>query len=350
MSTAPTMSGPIEMLEGVCENHGLPDLAARLLGIRNWLAHDIAAVDRDLATLPRLATKVTASAHHLLDLGGKHLRPMCVALAARVGTGFDAGARQLAVAVELVHNATLLHDDVVDLGDSRRSAPTARFIYGNAASVFAGDWLLVAALRRIRAAAVPGTLDRMLAIIDEMIIAESLQLDNRGRIDVDLDDYGRIVEGKTAALFRWAMYAGGRAGNLDAGSCAALEAFGRNVGIAFQAVDDLLDYAGDSRVTGKEPFADLREGKVTYPLALALAGDAELTAMLEHDLAGDRGVTDSVIARVRTSLERSHALSRCRELAETHVTAAIACLDPLPDGAARAALTTLAEATLHRER
>jgi octaprenyl-diphosphate synthase len=95
---------------------------------------------------------VQAAAHHLLDLGGKHLRPMCVALAAKCGAGFGPSARQLAIAVELVHTATLLHDDVVDVADTPPRSADGRTIYGNAAAIFAGDWLLVEALRRIRGA------------------------------------------------------------------------------------------------------------------------------------------------------------------------------------------------------
>src|SRR5262249_22155884 len=148
--------------------------------------------------------------------------PLCVALAARAGNGFGAAARQLAVAVELVHTATLLHDDVVDVGDTRRGAPAARVVYGNAASIFAGDWLLVEALRRVRAAAVPDALDRLLDIIEEMIMAESTQLDRRGVMVADRAAYFRVVEGKTASLFRWALWAGGRAGGLDERACRAL--------------------------------------------------------------------------------------------------------------------------------
>ncbi|MFO0001365.1 MAG: polyprenyl synthetase family protein, partial [bacterium] len=114
---------------------------------------------------------------------------MCVALASRVGTGFSQTARDLAVAAELVHNATLLHDDVVDLGDRRRGAPAARVLYGNAASIYAGDWLLVEALMRVRRAGMPDLLDKALGVLAEMLAAEALQLARRGRVDTTLDDY-----------------------------------------------------------------------------------------------------------------------------------------------------------------
>src|SRR5262249_50298820 len=142
---------------------------------------DMAELEESLSAIHLSPNLAHRAAGHLLDLGGKRLRPVCVALSARVGSGFGRAARDLAVAVELVHHATLLHDDVVDLGDLRRGSPAARVVYGNAASIFAGDWLLVEALRRVRAAGVDETLDSLLDTIDEMVCAEALQLEYRGR-------------------------------------------------------------------------------------------------------------------------------------------------------------------------
>jgi octaprenyl-diphosphate synthase len=340
----------IQQLGHVCRDRGLPDLAVRLGALQAWIQDELRDFEATLEALPRGARVVQHAARHLLDLGGKHLRPMCVALAAKLGTGFDERARQLAMAVELVHTATLLHDDVVDLGETRRGVPTARAVYGNAASIFAGDWLLVEALRRIRVAAVPGLLDHMLSIIEEMILAESLQLERRGRLGDDEAVYFQVVEGKTAALFRWAMYAGGRAGGLDENACAALERYGAHLGVAFQAVDDLLDFGGDERHTGKGLFADLREGKITYPLLLALRRDAALRAMLEQALAREGELPETMLRAVLASMERTGALADCRALALERVRQAVACLAPLADGPGKTALITMAEATVYRER
>lgn len=346
---SPASTQLIRQLGNVCRDRGLPDLAARLTALQRWIRSDLNDFEAELAALPRGARAVQKAAHHLLDLGGKHLRPMCVALAAKLGSGFDESARHLAMAAELVHTATLLHDDVVDLGDTRRTVPTARTVYGNATSIFAGDWLLVEALRRIRRAGVPGLLDRMLDIIDEMIMAESLQLERRGRIVGDEDDYFRVIEGKTAALFRWAMFAGGRAGGLDEMVCSALERYGTHLGVAFQAVDDLLDFGGDERVTGKGLFTDLREGKVTYPLLLAIRRDPALGPLLEQALDESGSMPETVQRTVLASLERTRALDDCRDLALDRVRQAIACLDVLADGPGKSALITVAEATVYRE-
>ncbi len=340
----------LHRLGGVASARGLPDLAGRLDELHAWMRRDLAGFEAELRALPPGERIVQRAARHLLDLGGKHLRPMCVALASRVGQGFGDDARSMAVAVELVHTATLLHDDVVDLGDSRRGAPAARCLWGNAASVFAGDWLLVQALRRIRASRVPGALDRMLAVIDEMILAESLQLERRGRPGAGLDDYFRVVEGKTASLFRWALWAGGRAGRVDDDGCAALESFGLHLGVAFQMIDDLLDLTGDPRVTGKELLADLREGKMTCPLALAAERDPGMAAALAEALAGDGPLPPAVVERIRLAVDGTGALADARAMAAERIARAVDSLQPLADGPARAALVTVAEATAHRER
>jgi octaprenyl-diphosphate synthase len=341
-----------------CDRNGLPDLSTRLAELEAWVRGELKDFEAELAVVPRGARAVQRAAHHLLDLGGKHLRPMCVALASKLGSGFGPAARQLAVAVELVHTATLLHDDVVDVADTRRGQPAARALYGNAASIFAGDWLLVDALRRVRNAGVDGLLDRMLGIIEEMILAESLQLERRGRppgsstVQSDLVDYFRVVEGKTAALFRWAMVAGGKAGGIDADGCSALERFGLHLGVAFQAVDDRLDFDGDVAATGKDLFADVREGKLTYPLLIAIEREPAL-ARLVAELAAE-AETSGTLSRDRAGelvagLHRTGALDATRRLAEERVAAAIAALSSLPAGPARDALVTVAEATLLRE-
>ncbi len=338
-------------LHGVCAHRGLPDLAARLADLGDLVAADMADVGAMIATLDRGDSLVRRSAWHLLDLGGKRLRGMCVALAARSGTGFGQAAREMALAVELVHAATLLHDDVVDIGERRRGAPAARMVYGNAAAIFAGDWLLVEALTRVGRVGMGDALERLLSVVGEMIAAESVQLERRGRLDTRTSTYFRIVEGKTAALFRWALYAGGLTGGLGASECVALERYGEHLGVAFQLVDDLIDYAGDARALGKLPFADLREGKMTYPLLVALERDPTLALVLDPIARGeaDASSTSASCARVMRALAETRALETCRALARDRVDRAIAELAPLPAGRARDALITVAEATVVRE-
>jgi octaprenyl-diphosphate synthase len=319
--------------------------------VETWVRHELLDVERALATVPRGTRVVQRAAHHLLDLRGKHIRPMCVALAAKVGTGFDARARELAVAVELVHTATLLHDDVVDVAEQRRGRAAARVIYGNAASIFAGDWLLVDALRRIGAA--DATLVApMLAVIEEMILAESIQLERRGKVDaLDRDSWLAVARGKTASLFRWAMTAGARAGGLDATAGAALESYGALLGVAFQTIDDCLDIAGDPAVTGKDALADLREGKLTFPVLVAVEREPAFAGRLCEILArtdetGEVARDDA--AAITSALVRTDGIGAARSFAADHIRRAIATLSAVPAGPGRDALATAAEASLAR--
>ena len=354
MTVATPPSAPamhvLDRLAAVSGTRGARDLGERLASLGRWVRADLRDLETELAAVPRGERVVHAAAHHLLALRGKHLRPLCVALASRFGEGFTPRARALAVAVELVHTATLLHDDVVDLAERRRGEPAACVVYGNAASIFAGDWLLVAALRRIAATGVDGLLDRMLAVIDEMILAESLQLERRGKVAAERGEYFRIIEGKTAALFRWAMIAGARSAGLPAASEAALEVYGLHLGVAFQAVDDELDFASAdpaAAATGKDPLADLREGKMTFPLVVALERDPALRPRLEEALGGGE-VPPAELAAIAGLVRATGALTATRRLAEEHAARALAALEALPAGPARDSLATVALASLER--
>jgi octaprenyl-diphosphate synthase len=350
-----------DSLEGVCAARGLDDLAGRLLELRTWLADDLADVEAALAEAGRgePGSDADSAAHeavrHLLDQDGKRLRPICVALAARAGAGFSETARTYAVAVELVHNATLLHDDVVDVGDLRRGSPAARVIYGNAASIFGGDWLLIDALCRIQAAGQPDVLTRMMDVVKEMVIAESMQLGRRGKVRASEADYFRIIEGKTASLFRWAMFAGARAGGVEGPAVAALEAYGLKLGVAFQLVDDLLDVAGDPATTGKAVLTDLREGKMTYPLILAMQREPSLAPLLERLSSSDEGsdvshVDPALAARIPLVMGAAGVTEDCLALANKLCREAIRALGALPPSRARTALESVALATVRRRK
>jgi len=332
----------LDRLAHVSMARGAIDLGHRLRDLDRWVRADLVDFEAELAVLPKGARVVQQAAHHLLDLRGKHLRPTCVALASKFGEGFSPRARALAVSVELVHTATLLHDDVVDLAEHRRGQPAACTVYGNAASIFAGDWLLVAALRKIAGARVDGLLDKMLGVIDEMILAESLQLERRGRVVADREEYFKIVEGKTASLFRWAMLAGARSAALGERAEGALDRYGLHLGVAFQAIDDELDFRTG---TGKDPLVDLREGKMTFPLVVALERVPALKAQIEDALAAEQGDFEAIA----TAIRETGALTATRKLAEDHANRALEALTLLPEGPPRVALETVVLASLERK-
>ncbi len=341
----------LERLRSMCVDRGLGALADRLDDLMEVAGSDLASIESSLGGVVGDERLAERAAGYLVGLGGKRLRPLCVALASRVGTGFSPAALELAVAVELVHNATLLHDDVIDLADTRRGRSTARAEFGNTASIFAGDWLLIEALQRVVRASVPGTLENLLETVAEMIRAESLQLENRARVELERRVYFEIAEGKSATLFKWAMGSGGRAGGLDEAVCSALEEYGLHLGVAFQVIDDLLDLTGGRGDTGKGLFVDLREGKMTYPVIVTLERDPALRPVLQEIMSV--GPLESppplLLERVLASVRATSANEECRQLAAEKVRAAVDSLADVPRGAAVEALIAVAESTVYRQ-
>ena len=343
----------------------LDSLDLHLLALQTLLHEQLADVEGHIQNT-RGPTLAQRAGHHLLSAGGKRLRPLCTLLASRLGPGADGTqerkhARDLAVAVELVHAATLLHDDVVDAADSRRNQPTARVLHGNEISIFAGDWLLVEALRRICATGIDGLVPLALTTIELMIFAEVEQSQRARSLAHDRAGYFRVIDGKTAALFRWAMRAGARAGGADAATEEALVAYGGALGLAFQLTDDALDFDGDAQQTGKPLLADLADGKVTLPLILLL--DAKPDSMSDIAYLHAAGLDPQARAtaqwldaqrRVLAGLESSGAIAEARSIAAHHAHTAAAALRDLPEHAAsahapeRAALLAVAETLAQR--
>lgn len=340
-------------LTAVTMRQGLPSLAERLGEVQAWMASDLSELDDALTEVeqnsgsPNLAER---AASHLLRRKGKRLRPLCTHLGARLaGLARDSRVAELAVAAELVHAATLLHDDVIDEGTERRGAPAARIVYGNSASILAGDFLLIDALERVRRAGGGVPLSKLLETIGHMVSAEALQLEQRGRFVPDRDIYYEIIEGKTASLFRWALSA---APSLVNDPCAEpLARMGLELGLAFQLVDDALDLEGDPEATGKDLFADLLQGKLTFPL-IAACEAAPTIAREIRDIARD-AVTDRVDpARAGALVERARATGateQTRKLAHDHKCRALKALDELPRTRAAEALALVIEAAVDRK-
>ena len=264
-------------LEGVTAREDLNDVSQKLAEIRVWLMEDLRGMEQALQGASQGSDLAERSAAHLLASPGKRIRPLCVMLASRIGESVNTlVVRDLAVACELVHTATLLHDDVIDEGTERRGRTTARMVYGNTASVLGGDHLLVEALKRVHNAGKPELMSSMLEVISSMVRAEAIQLAHRGDFVPDKERYFSVVNGKTASLFHWAMDAGALISGASHQQRHALAEAGRLLGVAFQLIDDTLDLAGDANVIGKDLCVDLREGKLTWPLIVACEREPEL--------------------------------------------------------------------------
>jgi octaprenyl-diphosphate synthase len=299
---------------------------------------DMALVETELERLVRDGVSpATDSAAYLLD-GGKRIRPLTVLLSAACFGAVPSSARDLAVVAELVHLATLLHDDVVDDGQQRRGRPAPRRLWGNAVSVLAGDLLLTHALERTAAAAPPPVLADLVATLRRLVDGEVVQLRGRTKLDLAEDVYFRIVRDKTASLFAWAARAGATVARGSVEAVAALGEFGARVGVAFQLVDDVLDYDGDPRATGKALLVDLAEGKLTLPLVRTVAALPALRPDVDAARAGDRRAA----VRLAEAVRRSGACDAVRALAREETKSAVDFLRVLPAGAARELLGGIA--------
>src|SRR5262245_16311092 len=215
--------------------------------------------------------------HHLIDSGGKRLRPMLTIAAAKLCGYRGDGHVRLAAAVEFMHTATLLHDDVVDQSNYRRGKASARLLWGNQASVLVGDFLLGQAFRMmVDVGSLPALriLSNAAAVIAE---GEVMQLAAAKNTATNEDEYLTIINAKTAALFAAAAEVGPALSASPAAEQAALRSYGKNLGIAFQLVDDALDYSGETSRLGKSVGDDFREGKITLPVILCFrrGSDAE---------------------------------------------------------------------------
>ena len=340
----------LEPLAEISHLHGVPSLAERLREIKVWLADDLTVLEKEIRTSSStdrdLATK---AASHLLQQPGKRIRPLCVILAARIGgAGMSREIRDLAVACELVHAATLLHDDVLDEGTERRGAKTARILYGNSASILGGDHLLIEALKRVQSHGRYDLLASLMDVISVMVQAEAIQLERRGNFVPDREQYMEIISGKTASIFEWGLRAGATAAGLPAAEIEVLAAFGMNLGIAFQMADDVLDLAGDPEVTGKNALADLRDGKLTWPLIIACEEDCELEPILREVVQVPEALTPEKMRPLQKRIVATGCLDATRSRAQEFATLAQKALSVLPDSTGTQALHAVVSLAVNR--
>jgi octaprenyl-diphosphate synthase len=294
-----------------------------------------------VALIPELAG-------HLIAGGGKRMRPM-LTLASGSLLGYP-GTRhhKLAAAVEFIHTATLLHDDVVDGSGMRRGKRTANLIWGNPASVLVGDFLFSRAFELM---VEDGSL-KVLRILSHAsaVIAEGEvnQLTAQRQIDTDEDHYLEIISAKTAALFAAACRVSPVVAEASEASEIALECYGRNLGIAFQLSDDVIDYASDTATMGKGVGDDFRDGKMTLPVILAYARGSEDDRAFWRSAIGGSRTSDEDLAHATDLLKKSDALADTIERARQYGRRAIDALAIFPASKAKSALTEAAEFAVAR--
>jgi octaprenyl-diphosphate synthase len=268
-------------------------------------------------------------ANHLISSGGKRLRPILTLAAARLCAYEGEGHVKLAAAVEFMHTATLLHDDVVDESDLRRGRKTARMLWGNQASVLVGDFLLGQAFRMMVEVGSLDALDILSRAASVIAEGEVMQLAAAKSMETSEEQYLAVIEAKTAALFAAACEVGPTiAGRAD--KRAALARYGLSLGIAFQLVDDALDYAGDAAALGKHVGDDFREGKVTLPVILAhRRGNAEERAFWKRAIE-DGEIGEGDLATAQGFMRKHKTIEETMARARHHGAAALDALDAFP--------------------
>ncbi len=255
--------GIVIPLEDRLTSHGIERLTA-------LVAQDMARVDQTiLARTGSDVTMIPEVANHLISSGGKRLRPMLTLATAGLTEYRDEGHIKLAAAVEFMHTATLLHDDVVDESDMRRGKLAARMLWGNEASVLVGDFLLGQAFKMMVEVGSLQCLDVLSSAAAVIAEGEVMQLTAAKNTETSEDDYLAVIRAKTAALFGAAAEVGPILAARPRAEIAACRGFGLNLGIAFQLIDDALDYGGSSAKLGKNVGDDFREGKITLPVVLS---------------------------------------------------------------------------------
>lgn len=317
---------------------GGPNAVERLAAL---LSEDLAAVDSiihermtsPVGVIPNLAA-------HLIDAGGKRIRPLITLAAARLlGRGGD-GPRKLAAAVEFIHTATLLHDDVVDDSSLRRGKKSANKLWGNPSSVLVGDFLFARSFNLMVETGDMMVLDILARAASVIAEGEVMQLAAANDAETTRERYMQIIAAKTAALFAAAAKAGAVAAGRPGAEAEALETFGNELGLAFQLVDDALDYGGLAAAMGKNTGDDFREGKVTLPVVFARdAGDEGERGFWRRVVGGER--TDDDFHRACALIRRHNAIALTLEAAREHAERAQQALQSLPSNAYRDALADL---------
>ncbi|MBW2426731.1 MAG: polyprenyl synthetase family protein [Deltaproteobacteria bacterium] len=369
MSAPPPDSSPDVPQSG--SQAALSTSTSNLSNLSDNIAHGFARIAPDLQLVEtsmrdQIGSKaelVGLLGSHVLSSGGKRLRPALVLLAAEL-CGYTGPRRiELAAALELLHTATLVHDDIVDLAEMRRGRPAASAIWGNRRAVLAGDFFYARSSSIIVQDGNLEIVESFARTIASMAEGELLQLERSFDVDVTESHYYDVIDRKSAALLSNCCEIGAHLGGVTRGERNRIREYGRQLGLAFQLRDDCLDYESELADLGKQPMADLREGKITLPLILTLkrcrVGERELVARVlksaarladEHGGMAPSESPELELGSVVEMVTRYHGLRDTRRRAEEHVARALEAIAPFAEGPAKQALCAAAEFSVARDR
>ncbi len=301
-------------------------------------------IDQLMSRVP-VAVEIGA---HVMNSGGKRIRPQLTIISARMGGYTGSDALTLSVAIESIHTATLLHDDVVDQAVTRRGLPSANTLWSNEMCVLGGDYILAKAFSALTSLNNLRILEIVSRTTERLSEGELFQMMHIGNIHLSQEQYLQIIVDKTAVLMEAACRGGAILGRLEAEKEEALASFGFNLGIAFQMTDDVIDYMSDKKTMGKNPGKDLEEGKLTLPLISALKkADQHETSTIDRMMKSEQ-LQDGDLEWVRDFLHRRGGIQDTLEQSRLYLNKASDCLGIFPDSTEKRALLKLAEKILHR--
>jgi octaprenyl-diphosphate synthase len=301
------------------------------MNIKDSISHDLDAVDTHIKKITSHSIPaITEVSQHLIASGGKRIRPYLVILSSRI---FNVNAdkyTKIASAIEIYHSATLLHDDVVDNAKHRRGTPSANDIWGNKSSILVGDFLLASSSAIIADMENQELLKLFIRVLSLMAEGELVQLRLSRDIRLSQRDYYTIIKKKTAYLISAACESGPIIGKASGTQRFKMRQYGLLIGIAFQLIDDNIDYISSGKLSGKDKGVDLKEGKVTLPMIVALSGaDKKERALLKRALSSYRGDGD-LFKKVYSIIEKNHGFEYTKKRAESFANKALKLLDGLP--------------------
>lgn len=342
---------PITLLEDVANRDGVGGRIVDVLkDAAKLVGDDIHFLEQTLVDICEAAPgKLNDVCAHIIQSGGKHVRPVLCLLAFRACGGRGTLPMELAANCELLHNATLLHDDVIDEGKTRRGQPTTRIVFSNALSVLGGDYLLIKTIETVSKLD-PRFMPPYVSTLNQLVSGELTQLMRRGSLNTTEEEYFQIIEGKTASLFRWAVYSGSLAAGESDDVCRTMGRFGWHVGVAFQLMDDILDFTAEETLLGKHLFSDIQEGKMTLPVILAAKTSPHLRNLLSRLVSGDDNDA-SISAAIAKTVNQSGIVDVVKQYAVDHTSKGLSALHSLSNGKSEIfdVIEKLARALLERD-
>jgi octaprenyl-diphosphate synthase len=318
--------------------------------IYQLIAPELAAVEEELVGYTRSHIgPISEIGKYILDSGGKRIRPALLLLTAKMLGDVSPTAIRLAAVVEFIHNATLVHDDIIDAADTRRGRPSANAQWGNPMTVLAGDWLYMQSFAVALGERNLDVLNTLIEITQKMVEGELLQLTLIGKAEATEEQLLDIVERKTAYLFSGCTKLPAIAANLNHGAADRLGIAGKSLGMAFQLIDDMLDLTSTRETLGKPVASDLKEGKMTLPVSFIVRRGTAEDASKVRTVLTERDFRSVASRDILMLVEKFGGLAQTRQLAEQYARQAKSLLEEFPPSTCRDAIISIPEFILNRK-